>query len=483
MVVMKFGGSSVESAAAIQRVTSIVRRCDRHPVVVVSAMGKTTDRLLAIARLCAAGNRKAAWRELAGLRKFHSREASRLVSPAQFFALDREITLHFEELEEVLNRVTTAGSLSAAFSDAVLSFGERLSSLIVTGAFRHAGIDAIHLDARRVVVTNNRHGQALPLEVETNARLRREVPQDRVAVMGGFIGATEDGVTTTLGRGGSDYTAAIAGAALNVEEIQIWTDVDGMLTCDPRLVPDAHCLRSVSYVEAEQLAKSGAKVLHPATVAPAVWHSIPIVIRNSRNASAPGTRIVAESPCDGVVMSIACRQGLSLLHLRAPGTPVTSEFGRAVWEVFERAGVSFDLISPSARRFSLALDDADLTDGFLQELGAVAEMEIESDRALISLVGNNASRNAANLARASKRLGEAGAVSTLTCCTDSRFAFVLAENAVAAAAHALHDEFFRQPITGVMIGNRRSLPLPEKAKVAIPAPRRPGQIAELRGGF
>ena len=218
-----------------------------------------------------------------------------------------------------------ARSLSPALSDAVLSFGERLSSLIVTAAFRREGIDATHLDARRVLVTNGRHSQATPLHAETDALLRSRISEERVTVMGGFIGATEDGVTTTLGRGGSDYTAAIVGAAIGAEEIQIWTDVDGMLTCDPRLVPDGHCLQSISYGEAEELAKSGAEVLHPATVAPAIWQGIPIVIRNSRNPGAPGTRIAAETPCDGVVMSIACKTGISLLHLHAPRTPLTSE--------------------------------------------------------------------------------------------------------------------------------------------------------------
>jgi len=482
MIVMKFGGSSVESAAAIQRVTSIVRESDRRPVVVVSAMGKTTDRLLAIARFCAEGNPKAAWRELASLRKFHTREAARLVSPTQSVSLERDIRLHFDELEEALMEVTASSSLSPALSDAVLSFGERLSSLIVTAAFRHAGIDATHLDARRVIVTNDRHGHATPLQVETNALLRRKVSERQVTVMGGFIGATEDGVTTTLGRGGSDYTAAIVGAAIGAEEIQIWTDVDGMLTGDPRLVPDGHCLQSISYGEAEEMARSGAKVLHPSTVAPAIWQRIPIVIRNSRNCGAPGTRIVSESPCDGVVMSIACRTGISLLHLRAPRTPLTSEFGREVWELFEHAGVSFELISPSVRRFSLAVETGALTVEFLKQLGYIADIEVESDRALISLVGHNASRNSANLARASQRLGEVKGGSTLTCCTDSRFAFVVAESSIQAAAQALHDEFFHQPDSGVFFVNRRSTPLAEKSPVVAPV-RRTGQILELRSTF
>ena len=182
--------------------------------------------------------------------------------------------------------------------------------------------------------------------------------------MGGFIGATEDGVTTTLGRGGSDYTAAIVGAALSADEIQIWTDVDGMLTCDPRIVPDAHCLRSISYAEAEQMAKAGAKVLHPATVLPAVRQGIPIAIRNSRNPGAAGTRIVRENPCDGAVMSIACRTGIALLQLVPRNTPVTADFGREIWDAFQKAEVQFELIATSRKELSVVADAASLTPDF-----------------------------------------------------------------------------------------------------------------------
>jgi aspartate kinase len=449
MIVMKFGGSSVESAQAIRRVAAIVRASATHPVVVVSAMGKTTDRLQAIARFTAAGNLAAAARELDSLRRFHTKEGALAF---------REVCLHFEELEEVLREVAAAGSVSPRLSDVVLSFGERISSLIVTAAFRRAGIDAVHLDARNVIVTNNRHTHASPLQTETNELLQRHISTGQVTVMGGFIGATEDGFTTTLGRGGSDYTAAIVGAAIGADEIQIWTDVDGMLTCDPRLVPDGHCLPSISYRDAEEMAKAGAKVLHPATVAPAIWQQIPIVVRNSRNPNAPGTRIAAGSPCEGTVISIVCKTGISLLHLRAPITPVSSEFGRRIWELFEHAGVSFELISPSVRKFSLAVESACLTASFLNELGSVAELEIEPGRALISLVGHNASRNKANLARASQRLAEVAAGATLTCCTDSRFSFVVAERAIVEAVHALHDEFFRQPDPSVFVVNRSCSP-------------------------
>jgi aspartate kinase len=275
--------------------------------------------------------------------------------------------------------------------------------------------------------------------------------------MGGFIGASEEGATTTLGRGGSDFSAAIVGAALGVDEIQIWTDVDGMLTCDPRLVPGAHCLRSVSYAEAEQMAKAGAKVLHPATVLPAVRLGIPIVIRNSRNAGAAGTRISAENPCDGAVMSIACRTGVTLLQLIPRNTPVTGGFGNEIWDAFQKAGVGFELIATSSKELSVVVESASLTPEFRASLSSIAEVETEADRALITLVGQNASRNPSNLARASQQLRKTPGGAMLAWCSDSRFAFVLAAHALQAAAKALHYEFFGQPDPAYFVPNRAAV--------------------------
>jgi aspartate kinase len=464
MVVMKFGGSSVESAKAIQRVASIVRdQSGPPPVVVVSAMGKTTDRLLAIAHLYADGSLKFAGQALAKLRHFHLIEASYLARGAQAIWLDNQLCGLFEELDQVLCEVRAAGSLTPRLSDAVLSFGERFSSVMVTAGFRQMGIDAVHLDARKAIVTDGKHSQAATLFIETNALLRRKVSTWQVTVMGGFIGATEDGVPTTLGRGGSDYTAAIVGAALAVDEIQIWTDVDGMLTCDPRVVSGAHCLRSISYAEAEQMAKAGAKVLHPATVLPAIRQGIPIVIRNSRNPGAAGTRIVRENPSDGAVMSIACRSGIALLQVMPRNTPVTGDFGNEIWDAFQKAGVQFDLIATTSKEISLVVDEASLTPEFVKSLSALAEVEVQESRALVTLVGHNASRNSSNLARASQQLRKTPGGAVLAWCSDSRFAFVVAADALNPAAEALHNEFFGQPDSALFDPNRACLAVEDQA--------------------
>src|SRR5690348_6765443 len=212
MVVMKFGGTSVESAEAIARVASIVKaRVDRKPVVVVSAMGKTTNKLLGIANAAIIGKREAYLRQIHELRDFHSREARQVVPLAHRAELDRTLDDHFQDLTELAKGLAILGELTPRSIDAISSYGERLSSYIVALAFRHFGMAAEHLDSRRVIVTDKRHTQAAPHFPETYARLAATIPplaKDAVVVMGGFIGSTEDGVTTTLGRGGSDFTAS-----------------------------------------------------------------------------------------------------------------------------------------------------------------------------------------------------------------------------------------------------------------------------------
>ncbi|HYA16598.1 MAG TPA: lysine-sensitive aspartokinase 3, partial [Bryobacteraceae bacterium] len=259
MIVMKFGGSSVESAAAIERVAGIVKaRVNQHPIVVVSAMGKTTNKLLAIAESAVAGKREDYIRQIHDLRDFHSREARQVVSLAHRAALDQVLDDHFDELTELIKGIAVLGELTPRSIDAVSSYGERLSSFIVSLAFEHFGIPAAHVDSRRVIVTDHRHTQAAPIYPETYRRLEEivaPIAENRVVVMGGFIGSCTsethpEGITTTLGRGGSDFTASIVGAGVRAGEIQIWTDVDGMLTSDPTILPGGHRVKTISFAEA-----------------------------------------------------------------------------------------------------------------------------------------------------------------------------------------------------------------------------------------
>ena len=325
MIVMKFGGSSVESGSAIRRVAAIVKdHLSRNPVVVVSAMGKTTSRLLELAREAARGHACFVTQHLSGLQDYHFDEAADAVSGEPLERLEASLQRHFRDLRTLLSEIAEDNrELTPALLDEIASYGEQMSSQVLASALESAGIPSLHVDARRLILTDDRHTQATPLYWETYAKLRRatELYSGRVPVMGGFIASSASGATTTIGRGGSDLSASIVGAGISAEEIQIWTDVDGMLTTDPRIGAEFYRLRSLSYEEAAEMARAGAKVLHPDSVAPAIRQRIPIVIRNSRNPQNEGTRIVPGASGSGMVKSIACRP--DLLVLEVPSNALT----------------------------------------------------------------------------------------------------------------------------------------------------------------
>jgi aspartate kinase len=449
MIVMKFGGTSVESAAAIERVASIVKaRESRRPVVVVSAMGKTTNKLLAIASAAIEGSREQYLRQIHDLRDFHSREARRVVPLADRAELDRLLDEHFQELTELVKGLAVLGELTPRSIDAISSYGERLSSYIVALAFRHFGMDAVHLDSRQLIVTDRRHTQAAPQYPETYARLAAIVAplaERAIVVMGGFIAATQDGVTTTLGRGGSDFTAAIVGAGIGAEEIQIWTDVDGMLTADPTILPGGHRVKTISFAEAAELAYFGAKVLHPATVVPAVEKNIPVLILNSRRPEVSGTRIVSEAvPCGNVVKSIACKRRITLVNVHSTRMLMAHGFLRRIFEVFDRYETAVDMVSTSEVSVSLTIDNTQSLESICAELGQFSEVSIEGSQAIVCLVGDNirytpgvALRVFGALNRINIRMISQGA-SLLN------LSFVVADADVYRAVEALHGEFFSQ---------------------------------------
>ncbi|HVW08988.1 MAG TPA: lysine-sensitive aspartokinase 3 [Bryobacteraceae bacterium] len=449
MIVMKFGGTSVESAAAIERVASIVKdRIDRHPIVVVSAMGKTTNKLLALAHTAINGDRDDYITQLHDLRDFHSREARRVVPLAQRAELDRILDDQFQEMTELVKGLAVLGELTPRSIDAISSYGERLSSYIVSLAFEHFGVPSIHVDSRSVIVTDNRHTQAAPILADTYNRLASTVAplaQQRVVVMGGFIGSTLEGVTTTLGRGGSDFTASIVGAGVNAEEIQIWTDVDGMLTADPTILPGGHRVKIISFAEAAELAYFGAKVLHPATVIPAIERNIPVLILNSRRPSVPGTRIVAET-VEGAnaVKSIACKRKITLVNIHSTRMFMAHGFLRRIFEIFDRYETPVDMIATSEVSVSLTIDNPAHLEKIVSEMSEFSEVSTEPDQVIVCLVGENIRHTPGVAARAF------GAVADLNIRMISQGAsllnlsFVVAEQDVKPAVAALHREFFRE---------------------------------------
>jgi aspartate kinase len=326
MIVLKFGGSSVEDPEALLRVVEIVRsRLASRPVVVISAMAKTTRRLLDSAEAAAAGNLPAALEIAQGIRQLHRSQAEAVIAGEALPATEKALDEELGRFEALLERIAGRGELSPHEADAAASAGEVLSSLLLAAALPSAGIAAAWVDCRKVVVTDDAFTRAQPLYEETEPRLRRAIGEiaerGAVAVLGGYVGATRDGVVTTLGLEGSDFSAAIVGAALGAREIQIWTDVDGILTADPRLVPRARLVRSLSFAESLELAFSGAKKPHPGTLGPASRAGVPIRILNSRrpDPAAEGTLIGRRSAAPPTAKSIACRMNDHLLYALPPG--------------------------------------------------------------------------------------------------------------------------------------------------------------------
>lgn len=449
MLVMKFGGTSVESAKAIERVAGIVKgREDRRPVVVVSAMGKTTNKLLAIAAAAIKGEREEFIRQLHDLRDYHSREARLVVPLAQRAELDRTLDDHFQELTELVKGLAVLGELTPRSIDAISSYGERLSSYIVTLAFRHFGMKAEHVDSRAVVITDRRHTQAAPNFALTYKRLSETVPplaRASVVVMGGFIGGTEDGVTTTLGRGGSDFTASIVGAGIGAEAIEIWTDVDGMLTADPTILPGGHRVKSISFAEAAELAYFGAKVLHPATVVPAIEKNIPVYILNSRRPDVPGTRITSDPVrCGNAVKSIACKRKITLVSVNSTRMLMAYGFLNRIFEVFNRKETSVDMVATSEVSVSLTIDNAARLDEIVTELREFAEVEIENNQVIVCLVGENIRYTPGVARRVFNSLDGINIRMISQGASLLNISFVVAEADLHAAVVALHAEFFSE---------------------------------------
>ena len=437
MIVMKFGGTSVESAEAIARCASIVRgRLDRRPLIVVSAMGKTTNRLLEIGRTAAAGDRARALELLAALREYHARESGAPEIVGEFFP----------ELAELVHGLAILGELTPRALDAIASFGERLSSRIVAAQFAGLGLPAVHIDARELMVTDARHTQAAPDFAETYARLERTVPrllERSVVVMGGYIGATREGVTTTLGRGGSDYTAAIAGAGIGAAEIEIWTDVDGMLTADPRVFAGGHRVRVCSFNEAAELAYFGAKVLHPATVLPAIERDIPVRILNSRRPDVEGTVIVSVPPASrNAVKSIACKRDVTVVNVVSTRMLGAHGFLRRIFEVFDHHETAVDMLATSEVSVSLTIDNTERLRAIEADLRGFSEVSAESGQAIVCLVGDAIGATPGVAGRAFQAVLELNIRMISQGASARNIGFVVAGGAVARAVELLHHEFF-----------------------------------------
>jgi aspartate kinase len=447
VIVCKFGGTSVGDAEAIARTASIIAgRRDRQPVVVVSALGGTTNQLLQIAEQAAKGQLIGALRAVEGLRDRHLTQTNLLLEAAEADEVCNELSAMFDELAALAEALRTLGDLTPRSLDTIASLGEQLSSVLVVAAFRRHGLPAEHVDARTVMITDGSYTRAEPqTDAIAEAAQRIVMPLVRagsIPVMGGFIGSSQNGgVTTTLGRGGSDYSASLIGAALQAEAIEIWTDVDGMLTADPRVVDGALLIERIGFEEASELASFGAKVLHPNTIAPAVMRGIPVWVLNSRKPTGTGTLITFDAPRRSVT-AIAGKSGVTLVKVRSPRMLLTEGFMRTLFDVFGRHKTSVDVVATSEVSVSVTIDDTTNLEALVVDLRALGDVTIERNRGIVSIVGNGLSDGGTAMAKALGAIGELRVHMLSLSSSGINLTVVVDGEQVSPAMRRLHDAFF-----------------------------------------
>jgi len=449
MVVLKFGGSSVATAVAIAQVSDIVSRERRPRAVVVSALGGVTDQLIELAHLAGAGGLPDAWRRLDAIRARHRVVAGAIAAPARRLALDADLEATWRDVQALAETSAAAGVCAPPTRDAIVASGELASSRIVTAFLAERGLPAVWVDARRVLVTDGRHGEAAPDLQATRGRVRAEVRARilclEVPVVGGFVGATPEGATTTLGRGGSDYSASLIGACLEADEVQIWTDTDGVLTADPRVLPQAQTVARLSYGEAAALAYFGAKVLHPATVAPAVATLIPVRVLNARRPESAGTLITAHHgqrarPLAG----IAWRTGLSLMAIELGPTAGRAAALAEVTAACARAGVTLHQASVSDTGVALLVEATPAADTVAAHAWTLGRVERHDGLASVTAVGDALTRDAELAAAVLRSIGRVPLRLVTQTPGACHLSVLVAQRRLARVLASLHGRFFER---------------------------------------
>jgi len=451
---MKFGGTSVEDPAAIARTAAIVAgrlALGKQPVVVVSAMARVTDQLLRAAASAAAGDRTGALAISSRLRARHRDTAAALVKDfANAAALQNLIDQKFDSLDEVLRGLAAILELTPRISDLIVSHGERISSRIVAAAFIERGIDAVHVDARDIVITDSQFQKAAPLDAIVDKRAQEQLlpltSLGKVPVMGGFIASNEAGITTTLGRGGSDFTGALIGGALSAETIEIWTDVDGIMTTDPRVVPEALRVKVISFEEAAELAYFCAKVLHPATILPAVKKNIPVQVLNSRNPTCEGTRITSLAPhCKSPFKSIAVKKKLSIIDVVASRMLMTHGYLSEIFSIFDKHQCAVDMVSTSEVSVSLTVDSNEKLPSIAADLSKHADVKYEGRKALVCMVGEDIRGKSGMAAQVFTAIRHINVRMISQGASEINMSFMIDEDDADEAVRSLHAAFFKDP--------------------------------------
>ncbi len=452
MIVMKFGGTSVEDATAIKRVAEIVKKeLPKKILVVLSACSGITNELIRTAHSVRDGSEKSALEIVDYIQSRHKTIAEELLKELFLEKVGLQIDVLCNEIRNIVRGVNLLGELTSRSMDTITSYGERLSTLIFNAALEQENISTVLFDARKIMVTDATFGSAQPvfekIKLNVDKYLKPAIEDNSIVVTQGFIGATEEGFTTTIGRGGSDYSAAIFGAFLDAEVIQIWTDVDGMMTADPRIVPDAKLIDEISFDEAAELAYFGAKVLHPNTILPAVDKNIPVKILNSRKPEVSGTIIIKESGKGqvSIVKSIASKKNIIVINVSSSRMFLAYGFLAKLFSIFANYQKSVDVVSTSEVSVSVTIDnDKDLLE-IEKQLKEIGDIRIERNKAIVCVVGKGMKQTSGIAARVFSALANAEINIEMISegASEINITLVVDQNYADEAVRVLHREFFQ----------------------------------------
>jgi aspartate kinase len=445
---MKFGGTSVGDVAAFERVFHIVStQLDRHPVVVVSAMTKVTDALLAAFDTAKKGEFGEAFASLEEHFERHVAVSKTFIQEGVPNAFNGELEFARGELSDLLMRVSRRSLPLQMLKDAIVSYGEQLSSRLLAEVLKTMGVNARQMDSRRLIVTDDEYGAATPIVDETYELVKLEleplIEGGEVPILGGFIAASRSGETTTLGRGGSDYSAALVAAALNAAELQIWTDVTGVMTCDPRICGEARTIPILSYEEAAELAYFGAKVLHPKTIKPAVDQGIAVRVCNTFEPDETGTMVLSESgEAPNKIKSIAHKNNITILRITSARMLGSYGFMSAVFQIFERYRTVIDVISTSEVSIALTLDNTAEIDKIVGELGRLGDVEVEPGYGVICVVGDGLRASTGLASKIFSTIDDVNIALVSHGASAVNLTFVVKEEVIPDVIRKLHGEFF-----------------------------------------
>lgn len=449
MIVMKFGGTSTQDAAAMANVASIVQsHLSKKPIVVISAIAQVTNQLEQAGQLAGQGRESEARDVLLKLFNRHYAIIDTLIMDRQrHLELRKAISSSLVELELLIKGIAILRELTPRTLDNIYSFGERLSSLIISYVFTENGIDAVWLDTKDFMITDDIFNRALPLIEIVEQRLRKSVlpilERGKVIVTQGFIGVTEQGDRTTMGRESSDYSAAVIGAVLGAEDVQIWTDVDGVLTADPTIVKNPRKVKVLSFEEAFELSFFGAKVLHPNTMLPALEKNIPIHVYNSRRPQHSGTLITSDSHnSESVVKSIAYKKKISIINVTALKRLSPFIFWEHIYNVLTKYGATPNMTVTSEYNISVALDSQNHLSSIAHDLSEIGRVEVIEGKGIISVVGSRIREKEGVVNSIFSSIADLGVTMISYGASSSNISFVIDERQLFDAVQRLHAAFF-----------------------------------------